>query len=314
MEIELIERYLNNEMDGEERRKFEERIARQPQLNEDVKTVAYIIYSIREKGIEQDNDRIDAIRRSVSSDRKRYVISAAAMFAVLFAIAAIVSVPVYKHVIKPIIEQSELPKNAPSSNVSYPSDTLTLVNDNDTVISESEDSQPVETVRKDEDINTNDQESIEEHTVDNSVEAHESQKKQEETAKEEEAQNAKVPTPIISSLTDKNGTRYKIVSVRAKDESIVVTLQLSNNDDQYMIKLKGVSIVDSRNNRTKSSQIKANGKYSSNFVLNMSETTTVEIFFYGIKGKPSYLQLLQIQEDDSHSTLLFKNLEIKQKG
>ena len=127
----------------------------------------------------------------------------------------------------------------------------------------------------------------------------------------EEAQKAKVPSPTISSLTDKNGTRYKIVSVRAKDEGIIVTLQLSNNDDQYMIKLKDVSIVDSRNNRTKSSQIKANGKYSSNFVLNMSETTTVEIFFYGIKGKPSYLQLLQIQEDDSHSTLQFKNLEIK---
>jgi len=311
MELELIERYLNNEMDGEERQKFEDRMERQPHLEEDVKTVAYIIHAIREKGIEQDNDRIDAIRRSVSSDHKRYVISAAAMFAVLFAIAAIVSVPVYKHVIKPIIERNELPKNAPSSSIFNTTDTLSLVNDNDTIISESEDSQPVETVRNNEDINTNDPKSIEEPTVDNSIEANESQKKQEETAKEEEAQKAKVPSPTISSLTDKNGTRYKIVSVRAKDEGIIVTLQLSNNDDQYMIKLKGVSIVDSRNNRTKSSQIKANGKYSSNFVLNMSETTTVEIFFYGIKGKPSYLQLLQIQEDDSHSTLQFKNLEIK---
>ena len=291
MELELIERYLNNEMDGEERLKFEDRMERQPHLEEDVKTVAYIIHAIREKGIEQDNDRIDAIRRSVSSDHKRYVISAAAMFAVLFAIAAIVSVPVYKHVIKPIIERNELPKNAPSSSIFNTTDTLSLVNDNDTIISESEDSQPVETVRNNEDINTNDPKSIEEPTVD--------------------TQKAKVPSPTISSLTDKNGTRYKIVSVRAKDEGIIVTLQLSNNDDQYMIKLKDVSIVDSRNNRTKSSQIKANGKYSSNFVLNMSETTTVEIFFYGIKGKPSYLQLLQIQEDDSHSTLQFKNLEIK---
>lgn len=313
MELELIERYLNNEMDGEERQKFEDRIARQPQLYEDVKTVAYIIHAIREKGIEQDNDRLDAIRRKTNSDRKRYVASVVAMLAVLLSIAATISVPVYQHIIKPIMEQNEHPKKVPSSPKLNATDSLALINNIDTTISESDDNNPEETISRNEDVNTNDLENVAEHTVDNSEETNENQKKQDETMKEE-AQNAKVPSPVISSLTDKNGTRYKIVSVRAKDEGIVVTLQLRNEDDQYMIKLKGVSIVDSRNNRTNSSQIKANGKYSSNFVINESETTTVELYFYGVKGKPSYLQLLQIQEEDSHSTLLFKNLEIKQNG
>lgn len=311
MELELIERYLNNEMDGEERQKFEDRISRQPQLYEDVKTVAYIIYSIREKGIELDNKRLDAIRQKTSSDRKRYVASIAAMLAVLLAVAATISIPVYQHIIKPIIKQYELPQKAPSSTKFNPTDTLEIINNNDTAISETEDSQPVETVKRDEDVNTNDQKSVEELSADNSEDTNETKMKEEETVKEEEAQNAKVPSPAISSLTDKNGTRYQIVSVKAKEEGIVVTLQLRNEDDQYMIKMKGVSIVDSRNNRTNSSQIKANGKYSSNFVINESETTTVELYFYGVKGKPSYLQLLQIQEEDSHSTLLFKNLEIK---
>lgn len=308
MELELIERYLNNEMDGEERQKFEDRMERQPHLEEDVKTVAYIIHAIREKGIEQDNDRIDAIRRSVSSDHKRYVISAAAIFAVLFAIAAIVSVPVYKHVIKPIIERSELPKNTPTSYKTQASDSLLIIN-NDTIISDTDDHQAKEPEEVNDESNAENHESTEAQSVDNN-ETNEDETRQEKTVKEEEAQNAKVPSPTTSSLTDKNGTRYQIVSVKSKDEGITVSLQIRNDDDRYMIKMKGVAIVDSRNNRTNVSQIKANGKYSSTFVINEGETTIVELYFYGIKGKPSYLQLLQIQEEDSHSNLQFKNLTI----
>lgn len=312
MELELIEKYLNNEMDGEERQKFEERIARQPLLKDDVQTVAYIIRAIREKGIEADNDRLDAIRRQTGRDRKRYVASVAAMLAVLLAVAASISVPVYRHVVKPLIEQREQSSSAPRQNNVQSADTLDITNDSDTT--EVQD-KPTDEDQKEENNNLptlNDNNNEDTQPTENRQDENlEPVQEQEKPVKEEEAQNAKVPKPTIATGTDKHGTRYRITSVIAKGETIVVTMQLRNDDDQYMIKLSGVEIIDSRNNPTRASIIKHSQGSGSHFIINEGETTTVELYFYNIKGKPSYLQMLKFQEADSHSDMKFRNLEIK---
>ena len=116
MRTETIDRYLRGEMTDDERMAFEQQMADSPELLHDVRTVAYLIHSIKSVGLEEDNRRFVAIRRSQATDRKRWYTSIVAMLVVLFAVAAVVSVPVYKAVIKPMIEKQEAPLPFPAKS------------------------------------------------------------------------------------------------------------------------------------------------------------------------------------------------------
>lgn len=136
MKTETIDRYLSGEMTDDERMAFEQQMADSPELLHDVRTVAYLIHSIKSVGLEEDNRRIAAIRRSQATDRKRWYTSIAAMLAVLFAVAAVVSVPVYKAVIKPMIEKQEAPPQSPAKP-HQPVKSKVVVDEADTITTDS---------------------------------------------------------------------------------------------------------------------------------------------------------------------------------
>ena len=136
MKTERIDRYLSGEMTDDERKAFEQQMADSTELLHDVRTVAYLIHSIKSVGLEEDNRRLIAIRRLQATDRKRWYASIAAMLAVLFAVAAVVSVPVYKAVIKPMIEKREAPLPFPAKP-KQPASPKVVVDKADTIATDS---------------------------------------------------------------------------------------------------------------------------------------------------------------------------------
>lgn len=126
-DLDRIEKYLSGKMAPEENKLFEKELRESNDLADQTKKVAYIIHSVNVVGLKRDNERIKRIYASVSSDYKRFVVSIAAMLAVVLVFAAVVSVPVYQHVVKPIIKKvfhsAPAPKQAPDV---VPLDTISL--------------------------------------------------------------------------------------------------------------------------------------------------------------------------------------------
>ena len=134
-ELKRIEKHLSGKLTIEEKEVFEKDLRRSKELAENTKMAAYIIHAINLVGLKRDNERIQRIQSSVSNDYKRYTISIAAMIAVIFTFAAVVSVPVFQYVVKPIIEKVFPSHPAPKKNlevvpadsiVTLPIDTLVL--------------------------------------------------------------------------------------------------------------------------------------------------------------------------------------------
>lgn len=126
--LERIEKYLAGSLSEEENRQFEEELHSSEELAKETKEVAYIIHSLNTIGLKRDNEKIKGIYATVSSDYKRYVTTIAAMVAVMFTFAAVVSVPTYKYVIKPIINKVFVPKPKSVNNINgVPSDTIQVL-------------------------------------------------------------------------------------------------------------------------------------------------------------------------------------------
>ena len=126
-DLDRIEKYLSGKMVPEENKLFEKELRESKDLADQTKKVAYIIHSVNVVGLKRDNERIKRIYASVSGDYKRFVVSIAAMLAVVLVFATVVSVPVYRHVVKPIIKKvfhsAPAPKQTPDV---VPLDTISL--------------------------------------------------------------------------------------------------------------------------------------------------------------------------------------------
>ena len=126
-DLDRIEKYLSGKMAPEENKLFEKELRESNDLADQTKKVAYIIHSVNVVGLKRDNERIKRIYASVSSDYKRFVVSVAAMLAVVLVFAAVVSVPVFQHVVKPVIKKvfhsAPAPKQTPDV---VPLDTISL--------------------------------------------------------------------------------------------------------------------------------------------------------------------------------------------
>lgn len=95
MDIEKIERYLNRQMEPSEEESFESQMKKWPSLEEDVRTMAYIIHSIKDVAIDKENERIDKIKLSAHSDRKRYITAVAALFLAIAMVTGSIATGLY---------------------------------------------------------------------------------------------------------------------------------------------------------------------------------------------------------------------------
>lgn len=142
--LERIEKHLSKRMSEEETILFEKELQESEDLKRTTQQIAYIIASINKVGLLRDNARIKKIRESVVNDTKRYLLSVAAMLAVILTFAAVSAVPTYKFVIKPIVEKVipmfKSPKTSKphKEEVIMPVDTIampdSLIQEKDTAI------------------------------------------------------------------------------------------------------------------------------------------------------------------------------------
>ena len=95
MDIEKIERYLNGQMEPSEEESFESQMKKWPSLEDDVRTMAYIIHSIKDVAIEKENERIDRIKLSTHTDRKRYITAVAALFLAIAMVTGSIATGLY---------------------------------------------------------------------------------------------------------------------------------------------------------------------------------------------------------------------------
>lgn len=95
MDIEKIERYLNRQMEPSEEESFESQMKKWPSLEDDVRTMAYIIHSIKDVAIDKENERIDKIKLSTHSDRKRYIATIAALFLAIAMVTGTIATGLY---------------------------------------------------------------------------------------------------------------------------------------------------------------------------------------------------------------------------
>lgn len=153
-ELERIEAYLAQTMSEAENEIFEKELRDSKELAEKTKSVAYILHSIHLVGLKRDNERIGKIHLSASGDYKRYITSIAAMLVVVLTFASVVSVPVYRHVVKPVIEKILRKSPSPSkpSNSPIVLDTIVPMQmdtlDTDTIIMRTDEKEMVSEVEK----------------------------------------------------------------------------------------------------------------------------------------------------------------------
>lgn len=95
MDIDKIERYLYGQMEPSEEESFESQMKKWPSLDDDVRTMAYIIHCIKDVAIEKENERIDRIKLSTHSDRKRYVTAVAALFLAIAMVTGSIATGLY---------------------------------------------------------------------------------------------------------------------------------------------------------------------------------------------------------------------------
>ena len=126
-DLDRIEKYLSGKMTSEENKRFEKELGVSKDLANQTKKIAYIIYSINVVGLKRDNERIKRMHASVSGDYKRFMVSIAAMLAVVLVFATVVSVPVYQYVVKPIIKKVFHSAPSPKHKLDVvPLDTISL--------------------------------------------------------------------------------------------------------------------------------------------------------------------------------------------
>lgn len=111
-DIEQIEAYLRGTMSQEESKAFESQMASDPELKQEVETMAMDIVAIRQVWVARDQMKIARLRHDMAGASKRMWTAAATIGGVALLAAAMVFTPVYEFVVKPIVEAKKEEKKA----------------------------------------------------------------------------------------------------------------------------------------------------------------------------------------------------------
>ena len=301
MIIDKIDKYLAGEMTTEERASFEKEMEHDAKLREDVRIIAFIIHGIKQVGLEEDNQRLQRLIASSASDKQRYIATIAAIFIAGFIIAATISVPIYNHVVKPLIEKVSKNENVEDNDpIQQKVDSLFYQDEADSLITtlDNNDNKPSKSMNNivDEDITANQQS--------NTIQEKEENVQQQETDNEIEETQDQV-SQIGNSLAidiGENGTKYVIEQVKIINKELIVTILISNNEDDAIVHLTNVSTVDSYGNTV-------TGNTPERFILSKGTSIKKQIHFYNISKRPDFLQILKMKEVGG-KVLKFRNIPI----
>lgn len=298
MKIDEIDKYLAGEMTDEERALFEKEMEHDAKLREDVRIIAFIIHGIKQVGLEEDNQRLQRLIASSASDKRRYIATIAAIFIAGFIIAATISVPIYNHVVKPLIEKVSTNENSENNNpVHQKVDSLFYQDEADSIKTtiDNSDNKPSNS------MNNNDDEDITANQQSNTIEEENEQKETDNEIEETQDQVSQIGNSLAIDIGE-NGTKYVIEQAKIINKELIVTILISNNENDAIVHLTNASTVDSYGNTV-------TGNTPERFILSKGTSIKKQIHFYNISKQPDFLQILKMNEVGG-KVLKFKNIPI----
>lgn len=298
MKIDKIDKYLAGEMTTEERASFEKEMEHDAKLREDVRIIAFIIHGIKQVGLEEDNQRLQRLIASSASDKQRYIATIAAIFIAGFIIAATISVPIYNHVVKPLIEKVSKNENSENNNpVHQKVDSLFYQDEADSIKTtiDNSDNKPSNS------MNNNDDEDITANQQSNTIEEENEQKETDNEIEETQDQVSQIGNSLAIDIGE-NGTKYVIEQANIINKELIVTILISNNENDAIVHLTNASTVDSYGNTV-------TGNTPERFILSKGTSIKKQIHFYNISKRPDFLQILKMNEVGG-KVLKFRNIPI----
>lgn len=298
MIIDKIDKYLAGEMTTEERASFEQEMEHDAKLREDVRIIAFIIHGIKQVGLEEENQRLQRLIASSASDKQRYIATIAAIFIAGFIIAATISVPIYNHVVKPLIEKVSKNENSENNNpVHQKVDSLFYQDEADSINTtiDNSDNKPSNS------MNNNDDEDITANQQSNTIEEENEQKETDNEIEETQDQVSQIGNSLAIDIGE-NGTKYVIEQAKIINKELIVTILISNNENDAIVHLTNASTVDSYGNTV-------TGNTPERFILSKGTSIKKQIHFYNISKQPDFLQILKMNEVGG-KVLKFRNIPI----
>ena len=298
MIIDKIDKYLAGEMTTEERASFEKEMEHDAKLREDVRIIAFIIHGIKQVGLEEDNQRLQRLIASSASDKQRYIATIAAIFIAGFIIAATISVPIYNHVVKPLIEKVSKNENSENNNpVHQKVDSLFYQDEADSIKTtiDNSDNKPSNS------MNNNDDEDITANQQSNTIEEENEQKETDNEIEETQDQVSQIGNSLAIDIGE-NGTKYVIEQAKIINKELIVTILILNNENDAIVHLTNASTVDSYGNTV-------TGNTPERFILSKGTSIKKQIHFYNISKQPDFLQILKMNEVGG-KVLKFRNIPI----
>lgn len=291
MIIDKIDKYLAGEMTAEERASFEKEMEHDAKLREDVRIIAFIIHGIKKVGLEEENKRLQRLIASSASDKQRYIATIAAIFITGFIIAATISVPIYNHVVKPLIEKVSKNENSENNNsISQSIDSLIIENEEiDTTLTEEKmikrENHDKVIIEKKDTNNTNSQ-------YDDPIQT-----------KEELHINS-------ISKTDENGTNYKLFNAYYEKDKLILFVQIVNNNNDRDLVFENPTILDDKGNQYIAINMKLNGQNKNTFSLNRTQVLEM-ILTFKVNDVPRHLQELKINDINSWPLIRLKDIDLR---
>ncbi|MBR6936529.1 MAG: hypothetical protein IKH63_02990 [Prevotella sp.] len=291
MKIDEIDKYLAGEMTAEERASFEKEMEHDAKQREDVRIIAFIIHGIKQVGLEEDNQRLQRLIASSASDKQRYIATIAAIFIAGFIIAATISVPIYNHVVKPLIEKVSKNENSENNNsISQSIDSLIIENEEiDTTLTEEKmikrENHDKVIIEKKDTNNTNSQ-------YDDPIQT-----------KEELHINS-------ISKTDENGTNYKLFNAYYEKDKLILFVQIVNNNNDRDLVFENPTILDDKGNQYIAINMKLNGQNKNTFSLNRTQVLEM-ILTFKVNDVPRHLQELKINDINSWPLIRLKDIDLR---
>lgn len=322
MRTDDIERYLTRQMDEEERTAFEQEMRDQPQLAEDVKIVAWTIEAIRERGQKEDAERIVRMRKQMGNDSKRYTAAVAAVIGGVLVVAAMTAVsipPIYKHVIKPVIEsvfgskdkmEQVTPQQAPPA-VSI--DSLANNGETDSIGSaDNEENAGIEETPKREDVaeeEATDKQDAKEEPTQPMVKVEEDPDPQREEKTEEVKTSNKASNLDIRQMVE--NTEYHLTKIDYDNKgNLVAYMTLLNNKENIDFDLSQMPIINIDGNERTAYRVTVDGATTQSFKLRKRQPVNLVIYFNGVKTGASTINLLQVKNANSYKSLQLKKIPI----
>lgn len=296
MDIDKIERYLNGLMEPSEEESFESQMKKWPSLEDDVRTMAYIIHSIKDVALEKENERIDKIKLSTHSDRKRYITTVAALFLAIAMVTGSIATGLYFWLNDKKEGSSQTIQRDFNAPVKIEGNPIQLPKAQEEEMGDKKKDEAKPHAKVSSEPNDN-------------VENKTPQPKEEIKKEEEPESTQKVARESSYSQTKSIGnTQYVLKNVSSSNGVITLRVQISNHTESTSISLEN-PVLMAGGEAANLISMSFSPSSSSNFMLKKGDTVIMVVKFK-MNKQHSQIDMFNIKDRNSIHPARFRNIPI----